>query len=251
MTNEQLAVLAQQGDRRALFDLWEAVKPFCMAAAGHVYRRHDPAKLSGRGVTLEDLQQETYCAFRKALAAFKPERVYKFTTYLSYPLKNAFAQLLGYGNTKRDPLDDCISFDAPAGEDNDAPLSDVIEDPEAAQQITDVEDDCYTAALHTALETAMRETCDPAEQRILKTRFYLNQTRGQCAETLGMTKAGVRQLESRALRNMRKPEARCLLNGFREEYAYSVSTSFSAWSAKGSNPERVTELLERDFHGFK
>lgn len=158
---------------------------------------------------------------------------------------------MGYGNTKRDPLDDCISFDAPAGEDNDAPLSDAIEDPEAAQQITDVEDDCYTAALHTALETAMRETCDPAEQRILKTRFYLNQTRGQCAETLGMTKAGVRQLEARALRNMRKPEARRLLNGFREEYAYSVSTSFSAWSAKGSNPERVTELLERDFHGFK
>ena len=32
MTNEQLAALAQQGDRRALFDLWEAVKPFCMAA---------------------------------------------------------------------------------------------------------------------------------------------------------------------------------------------------------------------------
>lgn len=152
MTNEQLAALAQQGDRRALFDLWEAVKPFCMAAAGHVYRRHDPAKLAGRGVTLEDLQQETYCAFRKALAAFKPERAYKFTTYLSYPLKNAFAQLLGYGNTKRDPLDDCLSFDAPAGEDNDAPLSDVIEDPEAAHQITDVEDDCYTAALHTALD---------------------------------------------------------------------------------------------------
>ena len=50
MTNEQLAALAQQGDQRALFDLWEAVKPFCMAAAGHVYRRHDPAKLSGRGV---------------------------------------------------------------------------------------------------------------------------------------------------------------------------------------------------------
>lgn len=89
MTNEQLAALAQQGDWRALFDLWEAVKPFCMAAAGHVYRRHDPAKLSGRGVTLEDLQQETYCAFRKALTAFKPERAYKFTTYLSYPLKNA------------------------------------------------------------------------------------------------------------------------------------------------------------------
>ena len=85
----------------------------------------------------------------------------------------------------------------------------------------------------------------------MKTRFYLNQTRGQCAETLGMTKAGVRQLEARALRNMRKPEARRLLNSFRGEYAYSVSTSFSAWSAKGSNPERVTELLERDFHGFK
>lgn len=250
MTNEQLAALAQQGDRRALFDLWEAVKPFCMAAAGHVYRRHDPAKLSGQGVTLEDLQQETYCAFREALTAFKPEREYKFTTYLSYPLKNAFARLLGYGNKKRDPLDDCLSFDAPVGEDNDAPLSDAIEDPEAAQQITDVEDDCYTAELHAALETAMRETCDPAEQRILKTRFYLNQTRSKCAETLGMTKAGVRQLEARALRNMRKPEARRLLNSFREEYAYSVSTSFSAWSAKGSNPERVTERLAYDFHGF-
>lgn len=95
MTNEQLAALAQQGDRRALFDLWEAVKPFCMAAAGHVYRRHYPAKLSGRGVTLEYLQQETYCAFRKALAAFKPERAYKFTTYLSYPLKKRLCPAFG------------------------------------------------------------------------------------------------------------------------------------------------------------
>ena len=248
MTNEQLAAAAQSGDRRALFDLWEAVKPFCLAAARNVRARFEPAKLAARGITHEDMAQESYIAFCEAVQGFDASTGYKFITYLNYPLKNAFARLLGLkgtGRGKRDPLDDCASLDVGIGEDGETPLSDMVEDVEAGQLVEAVEDRAYTAQLHAALEAAMLETCDREQRDVLRMRYYKAQTRAQCGEALGMTRERVRQLESRALQNLRRPEAARLLRDFREEYAYSVSTSFGAWKEKGSNPERVVELIER------
>lgn len=247
MTNEQLATAAQAGDRRALFDLWESIRPFCMRAAWHMYRQNDPAKLSGRGVTLEDMQQETYLAFTEAVRSFKSESDCKFLSFLTFPLKNTFARLLGfkiYGRGKPDPLDDRMSLDAPAGAENDAPLSDMLEDQAAGQQLEDVEDSVYTAQLHAALKSAMREACDGQQRDVLREIYYRGRSRRECGDALGLSRERVRQIESKALQNLRKPKAAQYLRDFRDEYAYSVSTSFGAWKEKGSNPERVAELLE-------
>lgn len=85
MTNEQLAALAQQGDRRALFDLWEAVKPFCIAAAGHVYRRHEPREaLRARRDTGRPPARDLLRVPKSPCGVQAREQAYKFTTYLSY-----------------------------------------------------------------------------------------------------------------------------------------------------------------------
>lgn len=247
MTNEQLAAAAQSGDRRALFDLWESVRPFCMAAAWHMYRQSDPAKLFGRGVTLEDMQQETYFAFAEAVRGFKLESGYKFLSFLTFPLKNAFAQLLGfrtYGKGSPDPLDKSLRIDCSVCMESDTPLSDMLEDQEAGRQLEDVEDSVYTAQLHAALEAAMLEACDGQQRDVLQEIYYRGRNRQECGEALSLTVSEVRRIERRALQNLRNPEAARHLQSFRDEYAYSVSTSFGAWKEKGSNPERVAEMLD-------
>jgi len=249
-SNEQLAAAAHDGNRRALFDLWEAVKPFCMAAALHTYHRHDPDKLAARGVTIEDLQQETYFAFTEAVKGFDSSTGYKFLTYMTFPLRNVFARALGYKTAKTDPLDSSMSLDAPAGgeAEDPTPLSDAIPDPDAEQRIEDAENRHFYAQLHAALEVAMQETCDDVQRDVLRSRFYDEMTRPACGEALGLSPAEVRKHEAAGLRNLRSPEASERLQHFvtLDILAYGFSTSFHAWKdGRGSVPERVVEDLNK------
>ncbi len=59
MSNEELAVQAQAGDKRALFDLWENVRRLLMWYCQRVYICHGAGRVTSAGVTLEDMQQKT------------------------------------------------------------------------------------------------------------------------------------------------------------------------------------------------
>lgn len=249
MTNEEAAVQAKDGDRRALFDLWEAVKPFCMKAAWNTYNRFGAAKCASRGVVLEDLQQETYVAFTDALRGFSAASGYKFITYLSLPLRNAFARLLGFkesGKGKPDPLDSAARFDEPIDADSTVTLSDVTPDPDAEQALEDAEETLFIRALHTALEDAMREACTPEQTDVLHAIYYRGKNRREAGDDLGITRERVRQIESKALNQLRRPHVARHLREFDryDEVAYSISTSFETWKNCGSNPERAVERIE-------
>lgn len=62
MTNEQLTLDIQNGNRAALSQLWEAVRPLLFSLAWKFYTRQGKERCAQRGVTLEDLQQETFFA---------------------------------------------------------------------------------------------------------------------------------------------------------------------------------------------
>ena len=95
MTNEQLTLDIQNGNRAALTELWGAVRPLLFSLAWKFYIRQGKERCSSHGVTLEDLQQETFFALCDAVQAYKPEKGYQLTTYLHYATENRFKACMG------------------------------------------------------------------------------------------------------------------------------------------------------------
>ena len=95
MTNEQLTLDIQNGNRAALSQLWEAVRPLLFSLAWKFYIRQGKERCAQRGVTLEDLQQESFFALCDAVQAYKPEKGYQLTTYLHYATENRFKACMG------------------------------------------------------------------------------------------------------------------------------------------------------------
>ena len=176
MTNEELARQIQQGERGLILSLWEQVRRFALQQA----RRW--AYLGRGGVTMEDLEQAAFLALLDALEGWKSEEG-QFLTWYGLRLKSAFTAATGQ-RTKRDqmdPLQSCISLDAPLTdrEGNPFTLEDTIPDPqaEAAMERIGVWD-----ALYTAVEGL------PAPQREeLRRRYWLGQSTAEISAATGST----------------------------------------------------------------
>ena len=194
MTNEELARQIQQGERGLILSLWEQVRRFALQQA----RRW--AYLGRGGVTMEDLEQAAFLALLDALEGWKSEEG-QFLTWYGLRLKSAFTAATGQ-RTKRDqmdPLQSCISLDAPLTdrEGNPFTLEDTIPDPqaEAAMERIGVWDALYTAV--GGLPAPQREE--------LRRRYWLGQSTAEISAATGSTEQEVRNLEAAALRTLRHP----------------------------------------------
>lgn len=208
MTNEELAVAAQGGDKKALRTLWDNVRCLCFVIARRVWERHGADRCAAAGVTLDDLTQEAYFAFLYAVKAFDPSTGYRFTAYLKFPIKNVLARACGYDRCKKNPLDCSISLDLPAGNAVDgeeaAPLSACIPDKDAEQEYSKIDTKVYAELLHDQLEAALRLYCMSAQREILHLRYYEGKSICECADELGITKSAVCSRETAALRALRR-----------------------------------------------
>lgn len=199
MSNEELAVLAQQGDRHALGQLWEQVKRLLYRMVNRFYARYGADQCARRGVTLADLEQEAFLALLDGVKAYKPSGKYQFTTYLSRASENRFRAAMGL--RKRDPLDIADSLNAPAGDDDsDMEAGDLLPDPQ--DQLEAVDTEAETEYFRGGLAAGLARL-DPMQSGILRRRFYGKQTRAQVAEALHITPETVRREEAKALRNLR------------------------------------------------
>ena len=157
-TNEALAAQAKAGDREALAALWEQnrglLRIMFSRLAAACRERMDAA-----GVTIEDLEQEGYFAVAKAAKLYDPSAGTKFSTFLFYPVKNAFACAVGLRTERQrqEPLCRCDSLDAPldAEDDGSATRGDTVPDAAAEQAFNDADECLYTAQLHSALDDAL------------------------------------------------------------------------------------------------
>lgn len=154
MSNEELTVLIQGGERDRMPDLWAQVERFVAAQA----RRRLVLAGSLGGVEFGDLYNAGYLALVAAAGSFDPDAGRTFISWLALALKTAFAEAGGYRSRKQalDPLHQAASLDVPVGEDEDsATLGELVPDPRAAQAFEDVEERERWAQLHMALEEAM------------------------------------------------------------------------------------------------
>lgn len=201
MTNEELALLIQAGERDRIPQLWEQVRRFIERQSSRwVYH------LEGKGgVTAEDLSQAGFFALLRAVESFDPAQGYKLLAYLKLPLKTEFNRAAGY-KTKRDrldPLQDYISTDAPVGEEEDTPLLDLLADPATELCYAEIEEEDRRAAVQELL------SCLSESQRsVIRARYWHELTFEETAKALGVDKKEAVKLEQQALRTLRHPANR-------------------------------------------
>ena len=111
---------------------------------------------------------------------------------------------------------DTVSLEQPVGDEDDFSLSDLIEDRGAV-----VPDDAATRAM---LDQAVKEALahlTPREQDVVRLRFGLDdgkiRTLEEVGREFGVTRERVRQIESKTLAKLRRPDAAYLLRDYLEE----------------------------------
>lgn len=200
LTNEQLVELYQKGDE-------EALNKLLMANKGLLYKIAYKIKLLTMKdhIDVEDLIQEGYLALIINANTFDTTKGFKFTTYAFKGVYQRMYRFI-YGTSSREKgnakLNDCTSLNTPIGENNDMELEDTLEDP--TDFMEEVERKLYIDKLHQDLLIAMNEVNTPQEIKALKYRYINNKTYEEIGALLGVSRNRARDIEARALRQLRK-----------------------------------------------
>lgn len=199
MTNEELAQQIQQGERDLILPLWEQVRRFARDRAYKWFRA-----TNGRGgQTVQDLEQEAFLALLEALEGWD-EKAGKFLTWYDLRLKSAFTAATAQRTQRdrKDPLQDCLSLDAPLTDQEGDPftLEDTIPDQRAEDDLNTVEEWDRQAAIRRVLDSLQAE-----QRRVILLRYYHDMTREQTAQRLHLTRTRVNTIEQKALRILRHP----------------------------------------------
>jgi len=241
VTNEQLADYIKQGGSDELLPLlWERCRKLLYMRSDKYYSRFK-SLCDNSGVTSLDIKQACYSAFLKAIEGYKPERDTPFISYLKYPFKNVIRELIGGKN----PLNDSISLNAPVGEEDETELLDLL--PDNSNPYEQAEQADINRVLHEAVNTLADN-----HRQVIQQRYYDNRTLKDIAEEKGVTPERIRQLESKALRELRKnSDIKALANelGYNSQRLYS--NTLSSYKRTGqTNVEAVAITradMDRDF----
>ena len=197
VNREELVPRIQAGERELIPELWAQVRRLVL----HMAHKRLRATNGAGGVTLDDLMQAGFLGFLEAVRAYDPSAGFRFTSYLTYPVKTAFSEAEGRRSEKqkRDPIFFSVSIDVPLDEREGEPLTlaDVIPDPQAEEALESVG---VWDTLHRAVESL------PEAQRVvILRRYWLEQTTAEIAAATGQTEKEVRKLEAKAIRALRHP----------------------------------------------
>ena len=215
MSNEDLVLLIQHGERGKLPELWERVERFAAQQARSMAARVG----SGHGITVEDLYQCGYIALCAAVDTFSPKCGKGFLGWFDFYLRREFAKWGGWYTVrmKKDPLHSAISLDAPkgSGEDDDTTLGDHQPDPAGLQAFDAIEQAEWNSRLRRALETAIGEI--PAKQGdVIRRRYFCGETFAEIAAAHGNTTSRIQQIEENALCSLRSADISRPLEEFLE-----------------------------------
>lgn len=250
MTNEEMALAIQKGDKSLIAPLWEQLRRLIGMYIGRCFRTLQ-GRCAGAGVTEEDLLQTGFIALMDAVKAYDPASGYKLTAFLKYPLRNRFNTLLGLRTVKakNDPLNNCDSLDEPlGGEDGDFTRSDVMPDENAQQAFEDAIESEWCRSLRAVEEQLIDERLTEGEAAAVRGAFFEGLKLQPIADRLGVTRERVRQLQYHGLRRLRTGDAVKKLKPFMYDEYEALGlrgTGLSAFRNNGSATERAVETLER------
>lgn len=250
MTNEEMALAIQKGEKSLIEPLWEQLRRLIGMYAGRCINRMQ-SRCAAAGVTEEDLIQTGFFALLDAVRAYDPASGYKLTSFLKYPLQNRFNALLGLRTVKaqNDPLNGCDSLDEPiGGEDGDFTRSDVMPDENAQQAFEDAIEGEWLRSLRAVEEQLIDERLTEGEAAAVRGSFFEGLRLQPIADRLGVTRERVRQLQYHGLRRLRTGDAIKKLHPFMYDEYEALGlrgTGLSAFRYGGSATERAVEAMER------
>lgn len=248
MSNEEMAVRIQEGKRELLPELWEQVRRSVMAQAGRLLAR-SRGRCDACGVTVDDFMQAGFLALLDAVATFEPARGCKLLSCLSYPLRKHWSVLLCYQSERQrgEPLNLSVSLDETADDEDGALRAETIPDATALEAFEDILGREWLRQLRQIEEEEI-DRLSPALAKLIRCRYFEGMTLEQLARLRGVSAERVRQLEQRALEQLRKPRPALRLWPFLagEGDAFSLrGTGVLTFRAYGSATERAAERIER------
>lgn len=199
MSNEELARRVQQGERDLILQLWAQVQRYAHDRAYKWFRA-----TNGRGgQTVQDLEQEAFLALLEALEGWD-EKAGKFLTWYDLRLRAAFTAATAQRTQRdrKDPLQDCLSLDAPLTDREGDPftLEDTIPDQRAENDLNTVEERDRQAAVRRMLDSLA-----PEQKQVILLRYYHGLPVGRAAARLHLSRSRVSAIEHKALRVLRHP----------------------------------------------
>lgn len=250
--NEELARRIQQGQNEYIPQLWKQSKRFAYLQAKKYYTEKKDLCMAA-GVTLEDLEQQSYFAFVKAIEYYSPDSGNKFLTFMRYPLQNEFNAITGMrtASGRKSILKAAVSLEKPiAREDEELTLQDSTEDCTAAQAFTDCIERIYQEELHEALQDCLDRLTE-RQRKVITCVYYGNMTYAEAAKEAGCkTPQAASEAKRSGLHAMRNAWCQSRLKEFAQDIITSRAmyhSGFTAWKNKGmSAPEYAVLRLEEE-----
>lgn len=240
MSNEEIAVLIQQGEKELTPTLWEQVEKFLYALCSKYAALYDKLCLSA-GVTVEDLKQECYFVMLEALKGYKADSGYKFLTFCKYPFLNMFSTLVGLRGGRTECLYKAISLDTPiiSEEGKEKTILDTIAD--NSNDILNADEKIYLCKLHNDLQKSL-DSIPTDEADIIRQRYFDGKERKEVAKNNNITVGVVRGRENNALRHLRSGENKKRLLPYRADIIsrYGYKSGFSIWKDSGYSSTEFT-----------
>lgn len=246
MSNEELVAVIQAGAEERMGELWEQVKGLVAWKARHIMTALD-LRGSPCGVELEDLMQSGYIAMVEAVHYYTPESGAAFSMCLINRLKTVFAEATGY-RTKRgqnEPLNNSFSLDKTVDDESDGtPFGEFVPDPKAAATMLSIEEKLWREQLHEALEAALAALPEQSAE-VLLLRHYQGLTLADVGQIRGTTPERIRQMENKAIRQLRKPSIACHLRPF-YDFDFYCGTGLGAFQHTGMSIQERYLVLEEE-----
>lgn len=202
------------------------------------------------GVEIKDLVQCGYFGLVEAVQRFEPEQGTAFSTFLIWYLRKAFQDCTGRSKRRRnDPLNNCLSLDAPINDETDATLLDFVDETvsDGKDDFADVEARIFNEQLHQALEDALNRL--PENQaETLRSEFFKGLTQEEIAAEIGCSAKYVHKLKRQALNGIRYSSSRTKLERFIDFQTnfYRGSVSRRGVENKAIMREELREKYKRD-----
>ena len=201
MTNEEIAVRINNGQTEWIPELWDRVRKLVAKFSNSYYTRHyELCKRSG--VTDEDLMQEAYFGFIKAIQAYPPESGNMFTSYLNFPIQSCFVAITGQRTSKsrKEPLNHAASLDTPVPDTDDGvTLKDTLQDENTYIDFERIE----LTDMQKIVREELAQLKDAKQQEFITGHYLHEESYQSIANKNGISRERVRQIINDGLRKLR------------------------------------------------